>query len=148
MNTITKIVGGLCFGAAAMALAVPAAAQDDEIVVQGHYGRSIDNADSASQAVSFADLDLSTDLGQRILDHRLKMTARYLCDKLGESDTTDPLTPSCRQTAYHDAIDRLGTVEQDRAPRHTAWVPPARPTWHPAYPADWDNGYDNYTGYP
>jgi UrcA family protein len=154
MKSFIKIVGGLSIGVAALAVAVPSAAQDyasqgDEIVVQGHYGRVPDNADSLSQTVSFADLDLGTDLGQRILDHRIKMTARYLCDRLGESDTTDPLTPSCRETAYRDAVDRMGTEDQDTAPRHTAWVPPAHPrAWRPAYPASWDDGYDSYTGYP
>ena len=145
MKAFTKIVGGLSIGVAALALAAPAFAQSDEIIVQGHYGRSLENADSLSQAVSYADLDLNSPEGQHVLDHRIKMTARYLCDRLGESDSTDPLTPSCRETAYRDAMDRLGTEDQDVAPRHTAWEAQA---WRAPYPASWDDDYAGYNGYP
>src|SRR5438477_13218556 len=51
----------------------------EEIVVVGHYGRVPDNVDSASVAISYADLDLSYPGDREILRHRISLTARYLC---------------------------------------------------------------------
>lgn len=113
---------------------------DEDIVVTGRYGRVPDNVQSVSQAVSYADLDLSLKADRDELRHRLNLTARFLCDKLGESDTSTSITPSCRDAAVHDAMDRLGTVEQHFAPRGSAWVRGTR--WSAPYPSDW------YTRYP
>lgn len=128
-------------GLAASATALPAGAQSasEEIIVTGRYGRVPDNVQTVSQAVSYADLDLSTKAGRDALRHRINLTARFLCDKLGESSTSTSLTPSCRQAAAKDAIDRVGTIEQSFAPRGTAWVQP--PAWSPPYPADWVTRY-------
>ena len=68
----------------------------EEIVIMGHYGRVPDNVDSASVAISYADLDLSYPGDRKILRQRISLTARYLCDKLGESDTG---AGSCRDEA-------------------------------------------------
>ena len=129
-------------GACAMALPLPVHAQtaDEEITVMGRYGRVPDSVQSLSQAVSYADLDLSTKAGRDILRHRVNLTARYLCDKLGESDTgsTGPI-PSCRDAAVKDALDRVGTIEAHFAPRGSTWV--AGTAWAPPYPADWDTRY-------
>jgi len=144
MRHLAKILGGLCIGAAAIAVATPALSQDGEIIVRGHYGSDIESAPSASMPVSFADLDLSTSDGQYVLEHRIKHAARYLCDRLGESSTSDALTPSCEQAAFSDAMDRLGTDYQDVAPRRTAWVAP--PSYQTSYPSD--DSYDGYDGYP
>ena len=89
--------------------------------------------------VSYRDLDLSTEAGRKILRHRVALTARYLCGKLGESDTSPGVVPSCRQAAVTDAMKRVGTIEEGFAPRGTAWVVP--PAWAPPYPADWDTRY-------
>jgi UrcA family protein len=140
MRTFTTILGGLCIGVAAIALAAPASAQTDEIIVRGHYGRDLQDAPSASMPVSFADLDLSSPMDQDRLTHRIQHAARYLCDKLGESGNGDALVPSCEQAAVSDAMDRIWTVERDEAPRDTAWVAPH--SYQPAYPAD-----DSYDGY-
>jgi UrcA family protein len=140
MKTFTTILGGLSLGVAAIAVAAPASAQDGEIIVRGHYGRDLQDAPSASMPVSFADLDLSTAEGQDLLTHRIRHAARYLCDKLGESNAGDALAPSCEQAAVSDAMDRIWTVERDAAPRDTAWVAPR--AYPPAYPAD-----DSYDGY-
>ena len=120
--------------------AVPAIAQpvDEDIVVTGRYGRVPDSAQSASQPVSYSDLDLSTPAGRDELRMRVRLTARYLCDKLGESDTASP-GPSCRDAAYRDAMARVGTVEEGFAPRGTAWVAP--PPWRAPYPEDWRARY-------
>ena len=107
----------------------------EELTVTGRYGRAPESVQSLSQVVSYADLDLSTDAGRRELRHRISLTARYLCDKLGESSTGDALAPSCRDAAVKDASDRAGTLEAHFAPRGTTWVAP--PAWTPPYPADW-----------
>jgi UrcA family protein len=135
-----SLAAGLCVGTA-MAVASPAPAQNapEEIIVTGRYGRVPESVQSLSQAVSYADLDLSTAAGKRELEHRLNLTARYLCQKLGESDTASPPVPSCRDAAVRDAMTRLGTLEAHFAPRGTTWV--AGPAWRPPYPEDWTTKY-------
>jgi UrcA family protein len=108
----------------------------EEIVIVGHYGRVPDNVESASVAVGYADLDLSNPADRQILRRRISLTARYLCDKLGESDTGPG---SCRDTATQDALRRVGTIEENFAPRGTAWVRP--PPWAPPYPNAWIQQY-------
>lgn len=120
----------------AMAVSCASFAQStEEITVTGRYG----NAESLSQGVSYADLDLSTKAGKDELRHRVALTARYLCGKLGESDNASPVVPSCRDAAARDAMTRIGTVEQGFAPRGTTWVAGTR--WQPPYPADWTEKY-------
>lgn len=143
---------GLILGTALAAPIMPVMAQsaDEGIVVTGRYGRVPAEAGSASQTVSYADLDLSKAWARDELRHRISLTARYLCDKLGESDATDPVTPSCRDAAARDAMQRVGTLEAHFAPRGTAWV--GGPKWAAPYPNDWvkrypDDGYAGYNGY-
>ena len=120
--------------------AVPGVAQPpEEITVTGRYGRVPDSVQSLSQTVSYADLDLGTKAGKDELRRRVSLTARYLCDKLGESATGSPITPSCRSAATSDAIKRVGTIEQGFAPRGTTWVAGER--WQPPYPEDWTTRY-------
>ena len=118
-----------------------ALAQDapEEIVVTGEFGRAPDSVKSLSQVVSYADLDLSTQEGRNELRHRVNLTARFLCEKLGESDSSSPIAPSCRQAATRDAMNRVGKVESTFAPRGTTWVSP--PAWQSPYPADWSTRY-------
>jgi UrcA family protein len=127
--------------AAGLAAAAPAIAQTtvEELTVTGRYGRVPDSVRSLSQAVSYADLDLSTEAGRRAFRQRLSLTARYLCDKLGESGTGDAVAPSCRDAATRDAIQRAGTLEAQFAPRGTTWV--AGPAWAPPYPTVWVTQY-------
>lgn len=123
-----------------LATAVPVIAQPpEEIIVTGRYGRVPDSVQSLSQRVSYADLDLSTKAGKDELRHRVSLTARYLCDKLGESDTSSGVVPSCRDGAVKDAMQRVGTVEEGFAPRGTTWVAGTR--WQAPYPADWPQRY-------
>src|ERR1700761_8255809 len=107
MRTFATILGGLCVGVAAIAVAAPASAQNDEIIVRGHYGRDLQDAPSASMPVSYADLDLTSPYDQDRLTRRIEHAARYLCDRLGESSGSDGLTPSCEQAAVSDAMDRI-----------------------------------------
>jgi UrcA family protein len=131
----------LIAGMALLGATAPAIAQssDEEIVVEGRYGRVPDTVQSLSQAVGYADLDLGTDAGRRELRHRVSLTARYLCEKLGESDAATPPVPSCRDGAVKDAMERVGTLEAHFAPRGTAWVAP--PAWQAPYPEAWETTY-------
>jgi UrcA family protein len=107
----------------------------EEIVIVGHYGVP-DNVDSLSMTVGYNDLDLSYPGDRKILRQRIALTARYLCDKLGESDTG---AGSCRDEATRDALRRVGTIEEHFAPRGTAWVRPQ--PWTPPYPVVWVQQY-------
>jgi len=130
------ILSGLLFANSGVSLAQ----NSEDITVTGRYGRVPDSVQSLSQAVSYADLDLSTKAGKDELRHRVALTARYLCGRLGESDSASPVAPSCRDAALKDAMARVGTVEEGFAPRGTSWV--ARTRWQAPYPEDW------YTKYP
>ena len=141
--TMTFLKGFTALTAAAAAMALPgvALAQNapEEIIVTGRYDKVPDNVQSLSQSVSFADLDLSTKAGKDEMRRRVSLTARFLCDKMGESSTSSAVVPSCRDAATRDAMKRLGTVEQSFAPRGTTWVAP--PAWAAPYPSDWATQY-------
>jgi UrcA family protein len=143
MKRTPMLSGVLCVaGVAALAAAAPSLAQPagEEIIVTGRDGEVPDNVRTLTQAVSYADLDLSTEAGRRELRHRVNLTARFLCDKLGESRTSSvSVVPSCREAAVEDAMKRVGTAEESAAPRGTAWV--AGPAWQPPYPQDWTEKY-------
>lgn len=148
----------LTLGAAALTIVSPALAQPEvaqpvvvqpvvvqpvvvqpapeQIVIVGHYGKLPDSVESASQIVGYSDLDLSFPADRDILRHRISLTARYLCDKLGESDTGPG---SCRDTATRDALQRVGTIWAHAAPRGTAWVRPQ--AWVAPYPQAWVTEY-------
>ena len=131
----------ITIGTAALSSAAPVVAQPapEQIVIVGHYGRVPDNIQSVSLVVGYSDLDLSNPADRVILRRRISLTARYLCDKLGESDISSGPAPSCRETATQDAMQRIGTIEAHFAPRGTAWVRP--PAWAPPYPPDWVTRY-------
>ena len=144
MPLIAPACCGLLTAMAMMTVATPAVAQDepeyqDDIVITGHYGRLPSDVESASQHVSYADLDLSDREDRAELRRRISLTARYLCDRLGEDDSSSTLAPSCRETATRDALARVGKIEAHFAPRGTAWIAPAR--WQAPYPDDWEHEY-------
>lgn len=132
-------IGLALAGAAALPAAAQAQPAPEEITVTGRYGKVPDSVRSLSQAVSYADLDLSTKAGRDELRRRVNLTARWLCDKLGESGSSAGPIPSCRDAATRDALQRVGTVEQGFGPRGTTWVAP--PAWVPPYPEDWVRRY-------
>lgn len=136
-----KLLASLALATSMAAIPSIASAQaaPEEIVVTGRYGRVPDSVQSLSQPVSYVDLDLSTKSGRDEMRRRVSLTARFLCDKMGESSTATAIGPSCRDAATKDAMDRLGTVEQSFAPRGTTWVRP--PAWSAPYPADWATRY-------
>jgi UrcA family protein len=135
-------------GAAALAFVSPLPAQPmavvpapapEQIVIVGHYDRGgtlPDSVQSASLAVGYGDLDLSLPGDRDVLRHRIALTARYLCDRLGETDIGPG---SCRDEATRDGLSRVGTIWEHAAPRGTDWVRP--PAWTPPYPVAWVNQY-------
>ena len=131
----------LLAGAAMLGIASPSLAQDnEELVVTGRYhGTAPDSVQSLSQTVSYADLDLSTAGGRAEFRHRLRLTARFLCGKLGENESSDGVVPSCRDATVADAMTRAGTLEAHFAPRGTTWV--AAPAWSAPYPTTWVSQY-------
>jgi UrcA family protein len=132
----------LIAGAAAIGLASPGLAQssDEELVVTGRYGGTVpDSVKSLSQTVSYRDLDLSTAGGRAEFRHRIRLTARFLCGKLGEDNSSVGVGPSCRTAATDDAMKRAGTLEAHFAPRGTTWV--SGPAWSAPYPATWTSQY-------
>jgi UrcA family protein len=143
MKIVNLVAGVALCAAPSLLLPSTASAQDaapEEIIVTGRIGEVPDNVQTLSQAVSYADLDLSTDWGRDALRHRVDLTARFLCDKLGESDASSPIVKSCRDAAVDDAMKRVGTLAESSAPRGTTWVAPA--PWAAPYPVWW------YTVYP
>ena len=128
------------YSSVALISASPVLAQPapEQITIVGHYGRVPDRIQSLSQIVSYNDLDLSNPEDRAILRHRISLTARFLCDKLGESDDAAP-GPSCREAATEDALRRVGTIEAHFAPRGTGWVHP--PAWVAPYPPGWMTQY-------
>jgi UrcA family protein len=134
-----KTIKTLCAiaGVAVLSAAAPAGAQRvvEEITVEGYQGKLPDNVKRAATSVSYADLDLSTYEGRAELRQRVRLTARYLCEKLGETDHSSGVVPSCRDQAYRDTMKRVGTVEANAVPRGAAWVQP--PPWAAPYPAAW-----------
>ena len=140
MKRLSSIDSGLLVAGLMFATAGPAFAQnDEEIIITGRYGKVPDSVQTLSQSVSYADLDLSTKAGKDELRHRVSLTARFLCDRLGEAATTMGPGASCRDAATKDAMQRVGTIEEGFAPRGTGWV--ARSPWDAPYPADWSTRY-------
>jgi UrcA family protein len=146
MNRIEIAIAGAC-AVAAGALAAPSLAQynvatnteGEQIVVIGHYGTAPSSVRSLSQAVSYSDLDLSTAAGRDELQHRVKLTARYLCDKLGEPAGSSGVTPSCRDSASGDAMTQVSAVERNFPPRPSTWSHGS--VWQAPYPSDWNSRY-------
>ncbi|GAA0327395.1 hypothetical protein GCM10009087_42070 [Sphingomonas oligophenolica] len=141
--TLSSALCGLVAAVAMTGMAVPASAQaypdeQEDVIVNGHWGRVPDDVQSLSQRVSYADLDLRYREDRAELRHRISLTARYLCDRLGESDSSSLFEPSCREAAVRDAMARVGTIEAHFAPRGTAWT---RPRWDAPYPASWERDY-------
>lgn len=127
-------------GIGMLGAATPALAQSgEELVVTGSYGKVPDSVQSLSITVSYADLDLGTAAGKEEFRRRLTLTSRFLCEKLGESNTPPAVGPSCKDAAVKDALQRAGTIEEGFAPRGTTWV--AGPAWQAPYPQEWATPY-------
>jgi UrcA family protein len=145
MNSLTSLKA-LCAAAAVAALSAtaPAHAQRvvEEITVEGYQGKLPESVKRAATVVSYADLDLSTDWGRDELRKRVRLTARYLCEKLGETDHSPGIVPSCLDQSVRDTMRRVGTIEANAVPRGAAWVQP--PPWAAPYPAAWVEDSNSY----
>ena len=141
LHELSFAAGAILAGAALVAAATPVLAQStvEEVTVIGRHGPLPDDVRSISQTVSYADLDLGSADGRHELKHRIALTARYLCDKLGESDASDPVVPSCRDAATRDAVAQADAAIAHFASRGPAWV--ARSTWSGPYPRTWIEEY-------
>lgn len=141
MSKLGILLSSIALPAAVLASAAPAVAQPtvEEVTVTGRYGPG-ETPRALSQAVSFADLDLSLASDQALLKHRVKLTARYLCDKLGENETGSSVAPSCRTAAERDAMTQVDNVLKGFPPRGPkwaraqAWTAPYPPAWVETYP--------------
>lgn len=140
--TYPRYTGALCgvlLGVASLGWSATATAQTtaEDIEVIGRYGTVPADVRSLSARVSYADLDLSTEAGKERFRDRVALTARYLCQKLGEPEmTATPPVPSCREAAVSDAMERVRTVETNFKARGRTWV--AGPAWQAPYPPEWE----------
>jgi UrcA family protein len=110
MRNLLKSLGGrklyIAAAAGALLVAAPAFAQEvEELTVVGRAGPD-GEARSLSQAVSYADLDLTLAADQDALKSRVSDAARSLCDRLGEG-AAPAFGPSCRDAAVRDAQDQM-----------------------------------------
>ena len=146
----TLLAGVTLAGAAA---ALPARAQDyqsdpvyypdtqEDIVVEGRWGRLPNDIDTLSQRVSYADLDLSRSYDRRVLRGRIDDSATFLCDRMDESDDNFGVVPSCRTAAYQDGVHQARYVEGFA--RRGEWDSPARSRYTGNYPACTSYRHDN-----
>lgn len=127
------VCGALAAGLAG--LSAPAYAQTvEEVTVTARFGP--DGEPSVlSQAVSYSDLDLTTEAGRDELKRRINTTARDLCAKLGEPGrtSTGPV-PSCEQGALDSAREQQRLAIAQARPRALAETsaPPATSAPAPA----------------
>ena len=102
---------------AVVATAAPAFAQPlDELTV---YGRSRNTeAESLSQIVSYADLDLAYARDREVLRQRISFVARDLCNQLNEpSPSAANLGRSCQDLAIRDAMTQVRYAVADARER-------------------------------
>jgi UrcA family protein len=117
----------LCASLAAAGLAMagaPALAQTtvEEVVVIGSIGPDGEPR-TLSRAVSYRDLDITTEAGQAELKRRVNDTASELCEQLDESDTSSVVVPSCKDAAVRDAMEQTRIHIAAATPRGPAWTP-------------------------
>src|SRR5712671_3400594 len=91
----------------AFALAVPALAQTvDELTVTGRTLRN--NPQTLSEAVSYADLDLTIASNRNILTRRVNAAAGRVCDRLNEArPSAGNLGHSCQEVAVRGAMGQV-----------------------------------------
>jgi len=92
------------FTAAALAGAPVLAQNLDELTVTGHGSR----AQSLSQAVSYADLDLTRHADRETLQRRISDTAGKLCNALNQEPASNHnIGKSCKDIAIRGARDQV-----------------------------------------
>jgi len=112
MQNLFRVMGArklyLAAAAGVVLCSAPAFAQQvEELTVTGRLGPD-GEARSLSQAVSYADLDLTLPSDQSALKVRISDAARSLCDRLGEGNASyGSIAPSCRDAAVKDSQDQV-----------------------------------------
>ena len=96
---------------AAALMAAPAFAQTiDELIVTGRSAR----AQSLSESVSYADLDLTQASQRNILTRRVNAAAGRVCDQLNEArPSAANLGHSCQEVAVRGAMGQVRTAFAD-----------------------------------
>jgi UrcA family protein len=80
--------------------------------------------------LSYADLDLKTATGQSALRHRIRLTAKYVCDRLAATDNKPYTVTDCRRKAIDgaeaQAARAISAAEARQGPFHRGppWQPP------------------------
>jgi UrcA family protein len=130
-------------GVAALAAAAgaPAFAQSvDELTVTGQWNGRGEPPAHLSRVVTYDDLDLRNAGDQAELRHRVSVTARQICDELGQDrPNAQNLGHSCQDQAVSDAMSqvKIAVAQAYSAPpiyadtgvgSDTAYVAPAGPT--------------------
>ena len=104
------LVAASGFAAAALALPAARAQTADELVVTGHAR----GAQSLSETVSYADLDLTQPRQRAILTARVNDAAGRVCDRLNETRPgAGNLGHSCQEVAVRNASDQVRLAVAD-----------------------------------
>ena len=125
LSRIRTLVGVLAAGCATAFAGSAAAQAVDEVTVVGHHADPKLH-DEASYKVSYADLDLRTQDGRDALNQRIKTTALYVCQKLGEAKEGHS---ACIDNAIKQASASARRAAQAAQASHVAWK--AGPAWTP-----------------
>jgi UrcA family protein len=120
-NTYPVLAGIFAAAFASFAGAQPV----DEVTVVGHHADK-GLRDTVSYRVGYADLNLQTKEGQDALAERIKTTAAYVCEKLGEAKQGHSV---CIDSAIKDAQPAARKATKAALESHVAWKP--GPAWSP-----------------
>jgi UrcA family protein len=96
MNTIrTKLYAALCvlFGSAAVGTPWTSAQASEQ--------------PPPSKVVKFADLDIQTAAGAKILYQRIRLAANQVCEPVGHDPVMRESTPTCVSTAIDNAVRKV-----------------------------------------
>jgi UrcA family protein len=128
IRSATFICGAVAAASLAAAGAALAQTTVEELTVIGKEGPK-GHAESLSYKITWHDLDLRTKAGQKELDRRIRVTAKYVCDKLGEAPSNAGYIPSCEKAAVQNASHgaRDARIAALRSTKH--WKP--GPPWTP-----------------
>lgn len=108
----------------ATSFAATAIAQEVEaITVLGRDSRH--TPDTMSYAVSYRDIDLRSGAGQKELNRRVRVTAQYVCEKLGDRGVDN----HCYRKAVSDASPKVRDAIAAAEHRPANWKPGA--PWQP-----------------
>jgi UrcA family protein len=86
-----------------------------EIIVTAPSGRP--NAKGLSAPVSYRDLDLTTNTGRNSLSQRVRLTARDLCRRLGQSNKGTHAAGTCEQDAVNSTRVQQRTAIAQATPK-------------------------------